>query len=67
MSNATVRFADVTALRETAKALLVQIGKDAYWVPKSAIHADSEVYGAMENNEGDLVVELWWAEKEGLE
>lgn len=50
------------------KALRVYIeklGADT-WVPKSVIHDDSEVYDGGDG-EGDLVVETWWAEKEGWE
>ena len=50
------------------KAILVYIeklGADV-WIPRSAIHEDSEVYGGGDG-EGDLVVKTWWAEKEGWE
>jgi hypothetical protein len=52
------------ALRETEKAILVQIGKDELWIPKSCLHDDSEVFA--EDDEGECAVKLWWAEKEGL-
>jgi hypothetical protein len=57
-------FEDVIAVKETDKALLVNIDKKEHWCPKSAIHDDSEVYKA--NTSGKLVVKQWWAEKEGL-
>ncbi len=30
------------------------------------IHDDSEVYDDEKNDEGEVVVQTWWAEKEGL-
>lgn len=33
-----------------------------FWVPKSVIHDDSEVYE--KGGEGKLVVKTWWAQKE---
>ena len=57
----------VTCTRETAKALLVEgecLPGKSIWVPKSVIHDDSEVYEL--GHEGKLVVQEWFAEKEGL-
>lgn len=62
----------VEAVRETTKALLCYLpaekGKPRreLWIPKSAIHDDSEVYDTRENNHGKLVVHEWFAEKEKL-
>lgn len=61
-----MRIENVTAKRATAKALLVEIDGETYWVPQVAIHDDSEVFDAAENSKGDLVVAEWWARKEGL-
>lgn len=61
-----VSFDDVSVENETAKALLVRIESKSYWLPKSAIHDDSEVFDGLDNSEGKLVVQQWWAEKEGL-
>jgi hypothetical protein len=36
-----------------------------FWVPKSVVHDDSEVFE--EGQEGRLVLHSWFAEKEGLE
>lgn len=59
----TVTLSGVRAIRATEKALLCTIdGKDE-WVPQSQITDDSEVYEP--GGEGDLVVTLWWAEKNG--
>jgi len=46
-------------LRETAKSLKVKGTDGSFWVPKSVIHDDSEVYKT--ETSGDLVVEEWWA------
>ena len=61
------------AIREShsGKALLVALddefdpfGKNVeIWIPKSVIHDDSEVYE--EDDEGEILVHLWWAEKNG--
>lgn len=53
--------------RDSGKALLVKLATgEEKWIPKSVIHDDSEVYDAGENAEGEVVVQEWWAEKEGL-
>lgn len=62
--NSVERIPDVTAIRETRLALLVQIEGREIWVPQSVIHDDSEVYQL--GDEGDLVVERWFAENEEL-
>lgn len=60
----TFTFEDCVSLRETEKALLVDIsGIGETWVPKSQIHADSEVYEP--NQEGALVVMEWFADRLG--
>lgn len=57
---------EVKVVAETEKALRVEPKEDeAFWVPKSVIHDDSEVYDNGEHNEGTLVVKRWWGEKEG--
>lgn len=69
-----VDLPNTEVLRETPKAILCKIpvkimSKDSYrevWVPKSAVHDDSEVYDGNENNFGKLVVKTWFAEKEAL-
>ena len=60
------RVGEARALRDSGKALLVEVEGEEFWVPHSAIHADSEIYDAEENGEGELVLERWYAEKEGL-
>lgn len=56
---------DVVCMRETAKAVLVDLAGDEVWIPKSVLHDDSEVTG--EGDSGRLAVRRWWGEKEGLE
>lgn len=52
----------------TDKAMLVfveDLGEEV-WVPKSAIHDDSEVYDSRyEGEEGDLIVKSWLARDRG--
>jgi len=59
------RFAKVTCLKETAAAILVDISGHSYWIPKSQISDDSEVYQI--GTEGELIVSSWFCEKEGIE
>jgi hypothetical protein len=59
-----VAFNDCECLNETAKALLVQIpdlDDGALWIPKSQVHADSEVYE--DGHTGTLVITGWFAKK----
>jgi len=56
-------FPDALAIRETAKALLVEVEGEERWVPKSCIHDDSEVW--KEGDEGTLALMGWFAEKDG--
>jgi hypothetical protein len=57
-------FPDTECIRESGKAILVTRGRREMWVPKSVIHDDSEVYE--DGHHGTLVLQTWWAEKEGL-
>lgn len=59
-------FENVSVCGATHKALLVMIDNKKYWIPRGAIHEDSEVFNDGENNSGKLVAMQWWAEKEGL-
>ena len=57
----------VICVRETPKAILVLVDGDERWIPKSVIHDDSEVYtNKHPNNQGKLIVKMWWAVKEGI-
>ena len=58
---------EVTVVRESEKALLVDYEGEEFWVPKSQIHADSEIYSSRQVGEtGNLVLPYWLAEKKGL-
>ena len=52
-------------ISHTDKALLVKMDDDdaEYWIPKSQIHDDSEVFEV--NHKGLLVVSTWFAEARG--
>lgn len=58
-------FYEVACIAETSKAIRVVINEKPYWIPKSQVDDDSEVFS--EGDFGTLVVSDWWAEKEGLE
>lgn len=60
----TASFEGVNVLGETDKAIRVKIDGKPFWVPKSQIHDDSEVYQS--GTTGTLIVTQWWAEQEGL-
>ena len=52
---------------ETARAILVQIGGEKIWVPKSLIDDDSEIYSGKSGEGGGwLIVSWWWAKERGL-
>jgi hypothetical protein len=38
--------------------------KTMRWIPQSVVHEDSEVYAS--GHEGKVIVQEWWADKEGL-
>ena len=62
-----VEFEDAECDRETAMALHVRLDDErALWVPKSVVHADSEVFDADDNASGTLVLARWFADKENL-
>lgn len=58
---------DVECTRETEKAILVIVSVggtlDEFWIPKSQIHDDSEVFEL--GGKGTLVVSRWIAEQKG--
>ncbi len=66
MSRGTHTIENCKCLKESSKAILVVNAEDKeFWVPKSQVHDDSEVY--KEDTDGRLVISSWWAEKEGIE
>lgn len=58
------KLGDATCLAETDKAIKVKLDDEEFWVPKSVVHDDSEVY-SLKNGAGSLVVKQWWAVKNG--
>ena len=58
----TVR--DAVCIRETENAILIEVEDEEYWIPKSQIHDDSEVYE--EGGEGTCIIPLWLAKKNEL-
>lgn len=62
-----VRVENCYVKHMTEKAMLVKVPKmEAFWIPRSQIRPDSEVFDDMENSEGTLVVSHWIAEQKGL-
>lgn len=59
-----VSIDDAKAVAETDLALLVVIDEKKYWIPKSQIKDDSEVYEM--GGEGTLVIPRWLAEEKRL-
>jgi hypothetical protein len=63
----TVTFEVEGVEAETEKAIRVEIEGEPFWVPKSQIDDDSEVYSRKSGEGGGkLIVSAWWAKKEGL-
>lgn len=55
-------------IRTTEKAILVKLEDEddrEVWIPKSVIHDNSEVYSE-QSSTGLLVVQEWWANKNGF-
>ncbi len=64
MDDKHVTIQDVTAVRDSDKAVLCDIEGEEIWIPKSQIHADSEVYA--KETEGALIITRWIAEQKNL-
>lgn len=73
MSDAKATIKDAKCVGASDKALKVRIPDPKgtttrhVWVPKSAIHDDSEVYDDRGHSFGKLVVKPWFAEQIGVE
>ena len=62
-----VSLGEGNVVRSSPKALLVSLESgEEVWIPLSVFHDDSEVYDDGENASGEIVVQSWWAEREGL-
>lgn len=57
-------------VHETDQALCVELpnlGRTDFWVPKSVVHDDSEVWGKADDcNHGKLIVKRWFAREHDL-
>lgn len=62
----TVSFNNVHVEKETDKALLCRIDGSEYWIPKSHVHDDSEVYDEDDHADGTLVITEWLARQKDL-
>lgn len=60
-----VSLGDGECIRETEKAVLVCFVEklEEIWIPKSVLHDDSGVFEL--DQDGDVVVQQWWAEANG--
>lgn len=65
-----VAFENVKIVRTSAKAMLVNIDGEEYWIPSSQVHDDSDVYvdenQTIQGSPGKLVITRWIAEQKGL-
>lgn len=53
-------------LKHSGKAMLVRHENEEAWIPYSQLHDDSELYQESEKDEeGELVIPYWLAEKKG--
>jgi len=62
--NELVEFPDSVCVGESQLAIRVMIDGHGYWIPKSLIHDDSEVYKRDTN--GVLIIPRWLAEEKRL-
>ena len=60
-----VYFDDVTCVAESDRSILVEIGDEQVWLPKSQVDEDSEVF--KKDDEGRLVVTKWIAQERELQ
>lgn len=60
----TISYDDIECMVDTDAAILVEIEGEDYWIPKSQIHDDSEVY--KRDTSGTLVISEWIATEKGL-
>jgi hypothetical protein len=61
-----VTIENVTVVAETEKGLKVEIRGVQKWIPKSVVLAESEVYSKKNGGPGKLIIDEWFAEKEGI-
>jgi hypothetical protein len=64
MSRPVVEFENAECIKETDLAILVVIDGEEYWIPRSQMSDESDVYG--EGQSGTLIITEWIAEQKGL-
>jgi hypothetical protein len=64
-SDSWVEYQNVDVLKDTPKALLCLIEGKEYWIPRSQISDDSEVY-SLDSSGGTLIITEWIAKGKGL-
>ena len=65
-NNDPINLGLVLVIAETENAICVTesgISSEPFWVPQSQVHDESEVW--KDGDQGDLVVNRWFAEKQG--
>lgn len=55
---------EVTVLRETGAAILIEYENEEFWIPKSQIQEDSEA--CSKGDVGTLSIPKWLAKEKGL-
>ena len=60
----TFTLEDIEVIKETAKALLVDFEDESYWIPKSQVDDDSEVWKM--GQKGDMIITHWIAGQMGF-
>lgn len=60
-----VLIEDVIVKAETPKALLVIVGSEDVWIPRSQLHEDCEL--SDKDDEGDLIIPAWLAKQNDIE
>lgn len=66
MGGEPIKLGYARVITTSEKALNVMTKEHGtFWIPKKAVHDDSEVWDA-KNNNGELVVKSWFAERKGL-
>lgn len=68
MSQDKISLGNSCVVFSTKDAILVKLDTDnsKLWVPKSVIHEDSLLWKGEKGEEGDLVVQEWWARDKAL-
>ena len=62
-----VSLGNAKIIKETNSAIQVELEDPpgVHWIPKSVVHDNSEVWETV-GTTGDLIIQEWFAEKEGF-